>query len=95
MNSLQLQGIFGNYALFEERKKSKNYQKIKTLINQEQDHQCYFCNVKKDQPFDLINLDHNYENNIKNNLVAACDLCSACCLMDQFDIQENYDSLLI
>ena len=49
---------------------------------------CCFCHFNSPK-LEIINLDNDYGNNKKVNLISACELCAKCTLLDYYNL--NYD----
>ena len=72
--SLKLLAIPNNSRLFLKRTRAPKYQECFQKMFEQQTC-CHFCR-HENTPLHIINLDHDYTNNARQNLVLACDFCT-------------------
>ncbi|ODN43844.1 type IVB secretion system protein IcmJDotN [Piscirickettsia litoralis] len=95
MINLNLQAIPGNIIKFKRRKTNKTFQQLTEKIASQAQYHCQYCGLSCESFFDIVNIDGNYSNNVESNFALACQLCSPCLLMDQYDISYNGHDRLI
>ena len=86
----------GNYQRFCARKKSPLFQKIRLEIIEHYHNTCRYCGISTDvSELEIVNIDHNYSNNNKNNFATACQLCTQALLLDQYPINYQGNDRMI
>lgn len=82
MKLLALTVIPGAWRLFVARKADKAFNKFCERIWQRDDYTCQFCGFQARQFQEIINLDHNYQNNKLANMATACCFCTQCLFLE-------------
>jgi len=80
--NLRLMSLRGNWSRYFSRQKNPNFVKIAKQIHARDNNTCCYCGFQSEQHQKVINLDHNYSNNIYDNLATACEFCAQCLLLD-------------
>lgn len=73
---LHLVAKHGNWAQFLKRKKNPPFQKLEKTILERDGNACRFCGFTSDKYQEIVNIDHNYQNNEPGNLATACNFCA-------------------
>lgn len=84
----------GNWQQFHQRTLSKNYPKIKKIIADRDQNVCTYCGYPSAFN-ELINIDHNYNNNTQSNIAMACSLCQQVVLFDGHGLADNFGGKII
>lgn len=84
----------GNWQHFFERTLSKNYNKIKEVICDRDKSACAFCGYPSHKN-ELVNKDHDYNNNRQDNIVLACSLCKQVVLFDGHGLAEDFGGKMV
>ena len=61
--------------LYLQRDLDEKFMKYAAQVKDRDQHQCQFCGFQSMQCMKVINLDHNYRNNMMSNLVTSCPFC--------------------
>lgn len=94
--NLQLEAHPGNFQRFEGRKKSKVFQKVKKETVKRFHNTCCYCGIGLDESeFEIVNINHNYQDNHKNNFAIACKLCTQPLLLDQYTTNYSGNDRII
>ena len=72
----------GNYRKFHARQQNKAFLSFKQKILIRDQYTCRFCNFQSDKYQEVVNIDHNYSNNLAENVVTACAFCAQCFFLD-------------
>lgn len=78
MPDITLHAETGKWRIFAGRKVSKSFQAVAKKVFARDNYTCRFCGFQAQEYQDIVNLDHNYQNNRGSNLVTACCFCSQC-----------------
>lgn len=91
---LTLQAFNNNWERFSSRKDNKLFKSIREKILKRDKYTCQYCRYRT--PYlEVINCDSDYNNNTMKNLVAACELCAKCTLLDFYSIgYEGTDKII-
>ena len=84
----------GNWSHYHQRIKSNNYQKIKEIILSGSQNQCAYCGYASIKN-NIVNKNFNYKDNSKQNIIAACSLCTQCVLLDGFGQDSAFGGTII
>ncbi len=68
--------------LYSLRKADPAFCKFQEKIFSRDENTCQFCGFQAQCHFDVVNLDHNYNNNKLSNMVTACCFCVQCNFID-------------
>jgi intracellular multiplication protein IcmJ len=82
MHPLHLYAKPGNWRIFTARKADPAFRAFAEKIHQRDQHTCQFCGFQAKVYQEIVNLDNNYYNNKKENLVTACCFCAQCFFID-------------
>lgn len=82
MPTLSLTASDRNWRLFMLRKADQAFRSFSDKIKISQNYCCQFCGFQSKQFQEIVNLDGDYHNNKRSNLVTACALCSQCCFLE-------------
>jgi len=63
---------------FIRRKHDPNFRILQGKIWNRDQYTCQFCGFQAREFQEVVNLDHNYKNNVFKNMVTACCLCTQC-----------------
>jgi len=64
------------WQLYQIRSHDERFDSLKQKILVRDEDRCRFCGFSSDVHMKVINVDHNYRNNAKDNLVTACPFCA-------------------
>ncbi len=82
MPTLSLIASDRNWRLFMLRKADKAFRSFSDKVQSSQNYACQFCGFQSKQFQEVINLDGDYHNNKRSNLMTACPLCTQCCFLE-------------
>lgn len=83
------------WRMFSMRKMDKSYQELFESVFERDRHVCQFCGFQAKKHQEVINLDHNYNNNALSNVVTACCFCSQCFFLEAVGKDEEGGGLVI
>ena len=79
MLDIQLSANFDNWKHFWVRREHPRFKQIAQQIFARDRYSCQYCGFQAEHVnFEVVNLDYNYQNNSRGNLVTACPLCAQC-----------------
>ena len=84
----------GNWQYYDQRKKSRNYEKIKEIVLKEYSECCVYCGYASMEN-NLVNKNFNYRDNSRENIVPACSICTQCVLLDGFGQDPLFGGTII
>lgn len=64
------------WKLYQVRRNDERFAGIKEKVFHRDSNQCQFCGFQSDIYMSVVNLDHNYRNNLMSNMITACPLCT-------------------
>ncbi|MES2212198.1 MAG: type IVB secretion system protein IcmJDotN [Pseudomonadota bacterium] len=85
----------GNWRQFIGRKKNKKFQALQQEIFRRDDFTCQYCNFRSEQYQEVVNLDHNYKNNKRDNMVTSCSFCAQCFFLDSLTLDGRSGGTII
>jgi intracellular multiplication protein IcmJ len=74
--------------LFALRKADPAFSAFSQAIFDRDDYTCQFCGFRAKTYQEVINLDNNYNNNARSNVVTACCFCAQCFFIESVGLQE-------
>jgi intracellular multiplication protein IcmJ len=80
--SITLNVSLYNYSQFSGRKSKPAFRKLAKQIFERDQYCCQFCGFQAKEFQEIVNADHNYENNQLENLVTACCFCTQCFFLE-------------
>ena len=83
LRKLRLNASLGGWHRFDARKASKGFDAFAEKVHQRDNHTCQFCGFQASSYMEVINLDGDYKNNVIDNMVTACPLCTQCQFLEQ------------
>ncbi len=95
MHELKIAAVSGRWRLFMIRKNDPAFEKYRDAIFERDDYTCQFCGFKNRTAQEVANIDGNYANNKRDNLVTACCFCSQCFFLDAVGIIDNTAGKLV
>ncbi len=84
----------GNWARYNQRKQSANYQSVRDIVCRDFQNKCAYCGYESSNHH-LVNKNFDYHDNSKKNIVPACSLCSPCVVMDGFGQDPSIGGLIV
>ena len=82
LHEITLSASDSNWRLFMVRKADPGFLTFQNTVLQRDAYTCQFCGFHAKGHFDIVNLDGNYRNNRRSNLVTACEFCSQCFFLE-------------
>jgi intracellular multiplication protein IcmJ len=67
-----------NWRHFHGRKQNKRFVAVQHKIFERDGYSCRFCGFYAKEFQDVVNIDHNYDNNTFENMATACCFCTQC-----------------
>ncbi len=97
MKSIQLGLKFGNrqFYRYSKRQLTPGFDGFAKKIISRDSNTCRMCGFKALRYMNILNIDHNYTNNVAKNLVTACPLCLQCHFVEHIGPMENSGGTLI
>lgn len=77
------------------RKADSAFLSFQEKIHRRDSYTCQFCGFRANQNLEIINIDGNYLNNTRNNLLTACDLCAQCFFLEAIGRSDFGGGVLI
>lgn len=77
-HTLKLAASPGAWRLYSARKVDPRFKAYELKVFQRDRYTCQFCGFQARLFQDIVNLDHNFTNNILSNLLTACCFCAQC-----------------
>ena len=68
------------WSIFTRRRNDAEFQKNAALLYKRDNYTCQYCGFKAEKFQDIVNVDGNYKNSTKKNMVTSCRFCT----MSQF-----------
>lgn len=94
-HEIELAANDGNWRLFMVRKADKAFLTFQEKIFDRDHYTCQYCGFRSKNYMEVVNLDGNYANNKKNNLVTACPFCTQCFFLESVGKGGNSGGSLI
>lgn len=85
----------GNWRLFNLRRTDPRFYALRDKVLIRDDYMCRFCGFQAAEYQEVINLDHNYHNNVLSNLVTSCCFCSQCFFLESVGMGDYGGGTLI
>ena len=82
MHEIVLSATANNWRLFMLRRSDPAFLSFQEKIHTRDDHVCQFCGFQAKEYLETINLNGNYLDNKRSNLVTACGLCAQCFFLE-------------
>lgn len=97
MTAVNLELKFANrqYNKYCKRQLTKGFDQFATKIMNRDEFTCRMCGFKAKQFMSILNIDHNYTNNIAKNLATSCPLCMQCHFVEHIGTMDNSGGTLI
>ena len=83
------------WTTYQKRERLPQFQVFAEKVKKRDFNTCRFCGFTAEEGMHVVNLDHNYSNNIASNLVTSCPLCSQCLFIEQIGCGDNNGGVLI
>jgi len=84
----------GNWKRYYQRTQSANYQAVKTIVSKNFANKCAYCGYASGKN-NLVNKNHDYQDNHSKNIVLACSLCTPCVVMDGFGQDPDFGGVIV
>ena len=85
----------GNWQRFTSRKANKAFLNVRDKVFTRDDYTCRYCGFQAKQYQEVVNIDHNYDNNVLANLATACNFCAQCLFIDSVGLDGKSGALVI
>ncbi|MFM8454372.1 MAG: type IVB secretion system protein IcmJDotN [Gammaproteobacteria bacterium] len=85
----------GNWGHFLGRKKSASFQITAKKVLERDQNTCRFCGFSSDKYQEIINIDHQYENNDLSNLATSCNFCALYLFIDGISQGDRQTATLL
>jgi len=85
----------GNWQRFTNRKTHPVFRKVASRVLARDNFTCRFCGFESKQYQEVVNLDHDYTNNVFANLVTACQFCANCCFVESIGRDGAHGATII
>lgn len=72
----------GNLKKFLARRSNEKFLAVRKKILVRDDYSCAYCGFQSQAFMELVNIDHNYDNNKMSNMATACSFCTQCLFLD-------------
>ena len=97
MRGVNLNLKFANrqYNKYCRRQLTKGFDQFAQKIMNRDEFTCKVCGFKAKQFMSIMNIDHNYTNNVAKNLATACPLCMQCHFVEHIGVMDNSGGTLI
>jgi intracellular multiplication protein IcmJ len=82
LHPIALNATANNWRLFMVRKADSAFHHFQKKIHARDHYTCQFCGFQALDHLETLNLNGNYLDNKKNNLVTACGLCAQCFFLE-------------
>ena len=83
------------WSYYVKRNLDSRFESFKNSVHERDNHTCAFCGFTAEKYMDIINLDGDYRNNKKDNLITSCPLCSQCHFIEYCGKAEIGGGILI
>ncbi len=78
--TLRLGEVAWNYYV--KRQTDPQFEKFAASIHMRDHNACFFCGFSSNVNMMVVNLDHDYTNNKRSNLVTSCPFCQQCLFLE-------------
>jgi len=95
LRDIELAATPTNWRLFMVRKADPAFLAFQTKIHSRDRFTCQFCGFQAKDHMETINLNGNYLENKKDNLVTACSLCAQCFFLEAIGKSDFGGGVLI
>jgi len=92
---LSLHATPGAWRIYTARKADPAFRAFHEKVLDRDNFTCQFCGFQARDYQEIINLDHDYQNNKLSNLVTACCFCSQCLFLESVGVGEYGGGTLI
>lgn len=82
MHDIELCATANNWRLFMLRRADSAFLRFQAKIHERDEFTCQYCGFQAKENLETINLNGNYLDNKKNNLITACGLCAQCFFLE-------------
>lgn len=82
VHTLELKAIPGTWRLYMTRKADPAFRAFSEKVWDRDNYTCQFCSFQAHEYQEVVNLDHNYNNNKLSNMVTACVFCTQCLFLE-------------
>jgi intracellular multiplication protein IcmJ len=95
LQPLSLRAEPGKWQYFDARKADSAFRAFVNKVLQRDHHTCQFCGFQAKDYQEVINLDHDYQNNKLSNMVTACGFCAQCHFIESVGVGDYGGGTLI
>jgi len=95
LNDLNLKFGLQEWNTYQKRERLPQFQEFAKKVKKRDFDTCKFCGFTADEGMTVVNLDHNYNNNVASNLVTACPLCAQCLFVEHVGCGGDNGGVLI
>ena len=81
--------------LYQKRQRLAQFTEFAEKVKKRDFNTCKFCGFTAEANMTVVNLDHNYRNNVASNLVTSCPLCAQCHFIEYIGCGDNNGGILI
>lgn len=92
---LTLRADVEGWHLFATRSVDSGFTRFADKVRQRDNHTCRFCGFQSHQYMHVVNLDHNYRNNMMSNLATSCPFCTQCNFIHMIGKMESGGGTII
>lgn len=95
LRDIELAATANNWRLFMLRKADPAFLAFQEKIHARDDYTCGFCGFQAKEFLESVNLNGNYLDNKRDNLVTACDFCAQCFFLEAIGKSDFGGGVLI
>jgi intracellular multiplication protein IcmJ len=95
LQPLSLRAEPGKWQHFAARKADNAFRAFMNKVLQRDQHTCQFCGFQAQDYQEVINLDHDYQNNKLSNMATACCFCAQCHFIESVGVGDYGGGTLI
>lgn len=95
LRELKLSATLTGWQKFQARKAQKAFLAFAKKVHGRDNNTCQFCGFQAMSHMEVINLDQDYANNVIDNMVTSCPLCTQCWFLEKVGQEEFGGGTLI
>ncbi len=84
-----------SWNFYNTRRSDPAFKPFAENIFKRDNYRCQFCSFQSKTALEVINLDHNYNNNDPHNLLTSCPLCQQCLFIEMVGKLDSGGGILI